>query len=109
MWNEFFNVLTVSSCLISAVACLFAVRTAGQLRELQDQFAVYRPYSKQLLETRLTELEESVSLVANRVKMVKVRNAATHVKDSTSEPDPSVDPEGWRAWQNKKLRTGVVN
>jgi hypothetical protein len=109
MWTVISIALSVLALLGSLLACLFAVRSAARAEELLARCVALRPYSKELLDTRLSELEESVELLANRLKMTKVRNAATHVKSSQGEPDPRVDPEGWRSWQNKQLKTGVVN
>lgn len=109
MWNAISIALSVTALLGSLLACLWHARIVNRVEELRLVFLAFKPYSKDLLDTRLSELEESIELLANRVKMSKVRNAVTHVKSSSGEPDPKIDPEGWRAWQNKQLRTGVVN
>jgi hypothetical protein len=111
VWNVIFSALIALSLVTSAVALFWSVRSARRGAELQRRFADFKPYSKQSLETRLSELEESILTVANRVKMSRVRTTALHAssKNGGGEPDPRVDPEGWRTWQNKQLKTGVVN
>jgi len=77
---------------------------------LQRAFQDFKPLAAQSLETRLSELEQTLSLVANRVKMTKVRNAVTHTdRDKGGEPDANSDPEAWRAWKNSQLRAGQYN
>lgn len=52
----------------------------------------------------MDELETTLEVLANRVKMMRVRTAANHVKDQPTEPDPYKDPEAWRKAMNLKLR-----
>jgi hypothetical protein len=76
---------------------------------LQQALQASKPLAAQSLATRLDELEATIGVLANRLKMTKVRNAATHVADTGGEPDPKIDPEAWRAWKNAQLRAGKFN
>jgi hypothetical protein len=51
-----------------------------------------------------------LEVVANRVKMMKVRGAANHVReDRPSEtPDPYKNPDAWRLWMNNQMARGKV-
>jgi hypothetical protein len=110
MWHVIFNVLTVLSLLSSIVAIFCSARNAVRVSELRQAWTHYVPSVSRSLETRLSELEDAVAVVANRVKMTKVRNAATHTdRDKGGEPDARLDPEGWRTWKNAQLRAGQYN
>jgi hypothetical protein len=61
------------------------------------------------LDSRVQSLEQSVEdtrltleQLANRVKMMRVRNAVNHTTDKT-DPDPYRDPNAWRTEMNRKL------
>jgi len=110
MWTVISSVLIALSLVASLVATFWAAQSAGRVWELQQALAAFKPLAAQSLETRLSELEQTLSVVANRVKMTKVRNAVTHLeRDKNGEPDAKSDPEGWRAWKNQQLRAGVFN
>lgn len=110
MWIVIFSVLIALSLLASLVATFLAVRSAARVLELQLAFASFRPLDAKLLEQRLSESEQTLSLLANRLKMTRVRNAVTHTdRDKNGEPDAVSDPEGWRRWKNAQLRAGQFN
>lgn len=110
MWSVIFSALIALSLVCSVAAAWFSVRNAGRVWELQRSLSALRPLAAQSLETRLTELEESLSILANRVKMTKVRNAAMHLeRDKGGEPDAKSDPEAWRTWKNAQLQVGTFN
>jgi hypothetical protein len=111
MWTVISSVLTVFALLCSVVAIFLNARSVVRVEELRQRFHGLKPYAKDSLEARLTELEEALQVVANRVKMSRVRTTALHAteKGSRGEPDFRSDPEAWRAWQNRQLKTGVVN
>jgi len=108
--NEFFIVFSVTSFLLSLLACFFSVKSAARVRELQGRLELL-PWSRLLsIDNSLQEHMETLSSLANRVKMMKVRNAITHTdRDKGGEPDAKSDPEGWRAWKNAQLRATNVN
>ena len=110
MWIVIFSVLTALTFAGSLVAIFLAVRTAGRVLELQLAFQRFKPLDAQSLEQRLSEFEQTLSLLANRLKMTRVRNAVTHTeRDKGGEPDAKSDPEAWRTWKNAQLRAGVFN
>jgi CRP-like cAMP-binding protein len=110
MWTVISNVLIVSSLLVSLVAIFLAARSVVAVSELRQAWLVLRPLDSKSFETRLHEAESALSLLANRVKMQKVRNAITHVeRDKGGEPDAKSDPEAWRAWMNAQLRIAPRN
>lgn len=118
MWADFSTALTVGACLLSLVACWFAARTAirqrvllDHLRDLSLSHEELRSHSGSAkLQSRLDELEQTVEVLANRVKMQKVRNAALHVQRDADPglPDPYKDPDGWRRAMNTKLGLGKL-
>lgn len=110
MWTVISSVLIALSLLGSLLAIYLAARNAAAVQELQRAFQGFKRWDGRLLEQRLNECEETLSLVANRVKMTRVRNAVTHAeRDKGGEPDARSDPEAWRAWKNAQLRAGVYN
>ena len=110
MWTVISNALIVLSFIASLVATFWAVRSAARVWVLQRRLDDFKTLDARLLETRLSEFEETLSLLANRVKMTRVRNAVTHAeRDKGGEPDAKSDPEAWRAWKNAQLRAGVFN
>jgi predicted negative regulator of RcsB-dependent stress response len=110
MWTAISSVLTVLSLLGSAVAIFWAVRSVAAVQELQRASKDYAPQATELLKARVDELEATTTLLANKLKMTRVRNAITHVRrGETDEPDARLDPEAWRRWKNAQLRAGEFN
>ena len=110
MWTVISNALIVLSFIASLLATFWAVRSAARVWELQRRLESFKTLDARSLEARLNEFEQTLSLVANRVKMTRVRNAVDHgVRDKGGEPDAKSDPEAWRAWKNAQLRAGVYN
>jgi hypothetical protein len=109
--NDFSIVLSVLALALSVAAALFAARAAARALALQDQLTHWlaspptsRSESDSIVSARLSELEETMAVLANRVKMSRVRTAATHAEKPSSDlPDPHTDPDGWRTAMNKKL------
>ena len=106
MWPVFFSVLSVVlSGFCFLVAC-FAARAASRARELpQERLRCVESRTESLVAS-LNDLQSTMEVLANRVKMQRVRNFAMHAVGSDGEPDARIDPEAWRAWKNKQLRTG---
>lgn len=102
MWPDISNALSVLACFLSLVAGIYAARSAIRVRELQDQIARLPVSRMKSLETSLIETRDALEAVANRVKMMRVRNAANHVPDR-GEPDPYTNPDEWRKSMNRKL------
>lgn len=113
MWQLIFSVLSVSISILSLAVALFAARRAIRAQALQRRAPHYSESQLQSLRDSLKDQAAALETLSNRVKMSRVRNNAEHVRGSPrepdGEPDPTVDPEGWRRWQNKQLRTGKVN
>lgn len=104
MWTVISFALLAILCVWSLVQSRSAVRIAARLTE-------YPRAELQSIESRLqsivqcqTETEEALKVLANRVKMQRVRNAANHVSDSL---DPtSVDPSSVK--DQLRRRAGLV-
>lgn len=103
--------LTVTALVISLAAALLTARIAVRVQALRDQFARFKRSDTESLQQQLSELHETVAQLANRVKMMKVRNAINHVGDKPSSdlPDPHRDPDGWRRAMNAKLSLAKLN
>lgn len=86
MWTAIFFALLAVLCITSMLLSLYAVRSATQQTELPRAKLHAVELRLQSLEQSLTETSESLQVVANRVKMQRVRNAANHVSDP-----PTVD------------------
>ena len=110
MWTVISSVLIALSFTGSLAAIYLAAQNAARVWELQQALAAFKPLAAQSLETRLSECESTLSIVANRVKMTRVRTAATHLeRDKGGEPDAKSDPEAWRTWKNAQLRARQFN
>lgn len=110
MWTVISSVLIALSLLASLGAIYLAARSAARASELQRALRDFKPLAAQSLAQRLSELEETQSLMANRLKMMRVRAAVTHTdRDKGGEPDAKSEPEQWRAWKNAQLRAGQYN
>jgi len=105
------NVLSVSACIGSILAMIYAVKAAKAVRELLERQPPLNESRLKSLETSLAEQADALLEVANRVKMQKVRNAASHVtsKPLDAMPDPYTDPDGWRKAMNRKMATAKIN
>jgi hypothetical protein len=111
MWVSIFYVLTAIASGIFALASLHSALSARAERESLGRRLRSVESRTQSTEESLQELTEVVQKMANSQKMQRVRSATTHAAKvgSSGEPDVRSDPEAWRAWQNKQLKTGVVN
>lgn len=106
--SGFFIAWIAATCFLSLVAVLACVLTAARVRELQDRLS-HLPVSRlKSVETSLTELQEGLEAVANRVKMMRVRNAANHVPDKPGAPDPYTNPDEWRKEMNRTLARSKI-
>jgi uncharacterized protein YlxW (UPF0749 family) len=112
MWlADFSNVLSVLSFIVSLAAALFAARTATAARELRDRAMRYPTSRIESLQESLHSTQEELHNLANRVKMMKVRRAADHIRDDapvSRDPDPHKEPDRWREWMNSKLARAKI-
>lgn len=114
MWADTSSVLSALSFILSIAACLSAARAATRVRALQDQLMPLPLSRLESLETSRDELIESVTDLANRYKMIRVRNATTHTdpdrpkRDAGGMPDPYKNPDEWRRAMNSKLGLGKL-
>lgn len=109
--SVFFNALSVLACFLSIAAAIYAARSATAARELQDRLLPLPLSRLQSLETSLADTQDALAEVANRVKMMKVRGAASHVREPTAKsdaPDPYKDPDAWRLWMNNQISRAKV-
>jgi hypothetical protein len=110
MWLTFFYALTVIASGIFALMSLHSALSARAERELLARRVRSLELQAQSFKDSMDDLTAIVQKMANSQKMQRVRAATTHAsKAESGEPDVKTDPEAWRAWQNAKLRTGVVN
>lgn len=108
--TEFFYVAAAASWLFCLILAFLLARTAARVSEFEARVRSLNESPSESLSARLSELEETVSLLANRVKMMKVRNAVTHTdKPNGAEPDPYRDPNGWRAAMNRRFAQGKLS
>jgi hypothetical protein len=109
MWPAFFNVLSVAACTLSLAALWFAVRNVTVVRELQARLTRFPLSRLDSLETSLADQAEAMTVLANRVKMHRVRTAANHIPDDKPTlPDPYRDPDAWRKAMNARLQKGKL-
>jgi flagellar basal body rod protein FlgC len=106
MWQGFFFALTALICLGSTAATLYVAFAAKADWESLQRAVRSNASAIRSIEVTLQEHSDTLLEVANSVKMTKVRKALTHTKSKSEPPDPTADPEGWRAWMNGQLRLG---
>jgi hypothetical protein len=110
MWTAISSVSIALSLLCSFLAIRFAAQSVRVVQELRQALQALEPSGNKSLEIRLGECESALVLLANKLKMTKVRNAINHIgRDKDGEPDAKSDPEAWRAWKNAQLRAGTFN
>lgn len=115
MWPTVLSIAcSVIAFLVSILAGWSAVQSARQLRALQERWKGSPASRITSLETALSETQDALETLANRVKMQRVRNAANHIGEKSArtnaDPDPYREPDRWRDWMNGKLaraRVGV--
>lgn len=108
MWTTFFFALTVIASVTCLIGTIYVARSAKvgaaslqkRLRSCESQIAS--------MTTSQEELVQTVTDVANRVKMQRVRNIATHATGSPGEPDPYKNPDEWRSMMTRKLALAKV-
>lgn len=113
MWSGIFFALSVTVCIVCSLVSLSAVKVAARASE-----SARRRLSS--CESRIESLESShkdaltlMGDLANRLKMTRVRAAASHLdrdQGKSTEPDPYTQPDEWRKSMNKRLaeaRTGA--
>lgn len=106
--NVSFFALIVSlfAAVISGWAAYVALRA---VRVSESRLTLPRSLDSRVesLEQSVADSQSTLEQLANRVKMMKVRNAVNHVPDRSS-PDPYRDPNAWRAEMNRKLAFGKL-
>jgi hypothetical protein len=61
------------------------------------------------LEDSRIETLQTLTDLANRIKMQKVRAATRHADASRDDPDPFKNPDEWRSMMNKRLAAAKFN
>lgn len=107
--SDFSFALSVTACFLSVLAMICAVVIAVRVRELQDELTRFPVSRLRSVEQSLTDTQDALTEVANRVKMMKVRSAANHSDpDKRGLPDPYKDPDGWRKAMNARLHGAKI-
>lgn len=107
--SEFFSVAAAVSLVFCLILAFLLARIASRVSAFEERARSLSESPTESLSARLSELEETVSMLANRVKMMRVRNAVTHTdKGANGQIDPYRDPNGWRAEMNKRLAFGKL-
>jgi len=105
VWIVTFSALAAILSAGCLMGCVVLVQTAGREREsLHVRVRSCESRTESLVHS-LNDIQNTMEVLANRVKMQRVRNSALHALGSTGgEPDVRTDPEAWRAWKNAQLR-----
>lgn len=106
MWTVFFVALSALLATGSMLAALSAVRIARAAAASAAASSRLPESALQSLRESIRELGDTQLELANRIKMMKVRNASSHTDDRPKNgalPDPYKDPDAWRAAVNAKL------
>jgi hypothetical protein len=108
MWLAFFSALSASVAFLSAIAALHHARSARLASALPLEKALSAESKLLLLERSVNDQQEVLTELANRVKMMKVRNSLRHTSDPDAMPDPYTAPDEWRKKMNLKLAMGRI-
>lgn len=118
MWTEFLLASSAIGFLLSMAAAFVSARTVVRVQALQDELVSWSKSSPASLisrvdsiDTKVEELGLTLSTLAQKYKMQKVRNAANHVAetgDAGAMPDPYRDADGWRKAMNAKIARAKV-
>lgn len=109
-WIVTFCVLSAIASALCLLASLHVARSVSLRWDSLQKSIRFAESQARLAVTSVTEWQEVTQDLANQVKMHKVRKALKHSDpDASRAPDPRIDPEGWRAWQNRNLKPGVFN
>lgn len=98
----FASIVSLVALAIAAVAAYVALR-AARVSESRLQVPRSLDLRVQSLEASAEDLRSTLEQLANRVKMMRVRNAVTHTDKSDTVPDPFKDPDAWRKAMNRKM------
>lgn len=110
MWTNIFIALTAILCVFCLTGCIFVAQNATRESESVRRRLRSCELQTESLQRSVEETQQAMTDLANSQKMQRVRAATRHgLKNASGEPDPHIDPEGWRAWKNRQLQTGVVN
>jgi hypothetical protein len=102
--SDFSFALSVTACFLSILAVICVAVIAVRGRALRDELLRFPVSRLRSIEQSLTDTQDALTEVANRVKMMKVRNAANHSDpEKRGLPDPYKDPDGWRKAMNSRL------
>ena len=109
MWTVIFCALSAGIAFASCLAAFWSAQRAradvglpaAKLHSVESRLA--------LIERSHNDVAEVVTELANRVKMMKVRNSLRHQDAKNEEPDPFKDPDGWRTMMNRKIAAAKVN
>lgn len=113
MWADFSFALSAAGFLLSVAACFVAAAYASRVLALQEHCKRFaeslKASSNSSLVERVTAVEDAMELLANRVKMQRVRAAAVHAEKQKDElPDPYRNPDEWRRVMNARLQKGKL-
>lgn len=86
LWLVVICVCAAALCLFSLAGCVLTVRNAVKQLELAAPPACSCASSVRALSASQEELQAAITEVANRVKMMRVRNAVNHVPDLPNDP-----------------------
>jgi DNA repair ATPase RecN len=110
MWLTFFCVSTAATACASLAISVFAARRAARALASPPQRLRSVESRLQSVEQLAEEHTQAMTDLANRLKMIKVRSAASHGFKSDNElPDAYRDPEGWRRAMNSRLAQIKLN
>lgn len=102
MWTAISVALSVAVSICSVILAIHAVRTARARMESPGRAISSLKSQTDSTETRVTELEAALEVLANRVKMQRVRTAVNHVR----EPEPPLN--GANVKDELRKRAGLV-
>lgn len=108
MWTSISFVLIAILCGLCLTGCIFVARNAARDAESLRKRVRSCESRTESLSNSLDELTGTVTEIANRAKMQRVRAAANHATGSSGEPDPYKNPDEWRSMMTRKIALAKV-
>lgn len=110
--SDFFSVSSVVLAILSLILSGWSVLRARRVVALPLAKLRSIESRTESLENSVSEWSQTVTDLANSLKMTRVRAAAKHASSDRKVdalPDPYKDPDAWRAAKNRTLMPGKFN
>lgn len=103
MWLDIFSVLSALICILCLPVVISHAQRAIRASELLAPRVRSVESRLESLRASLDDVTTTLTDLANRVKMQRVRTVVNHGNGKDADPDPYKDPEAWRKMMNLRI------